>query len=149
MRHLASTLACSLLLMMLGACADGGGPGPTGRGPASLLIENNSQYVLDEVRIHAEPAYGDTPSMIPGKMQVGDLLVRHGSGSWWVTVIRPRYEGGPPVALTTETALELFDDNGYRLIVFDQSFRLASSPYITRESLDAGTLDSGPDDAGF
>jgi hypothetical protein len=115
-------------MLFLGAC--GADHSQYQSGPASLLIMNESQFDLLEVRKTESANYQDAANLAGGTLAVNASFVSHGSGEWWVTVLRIHYEGGPIVALTTQEPLELEDGDGYELIVFDQSFRLEPSTYV-------------------
>lgn len=134
------TLAIVALSSAAAACG-GEPPIPPPEGPASLWIKNDSQFLLQELRIHDTPDYLRAANMLDVPMPIGLELLRHGSGTIYVTVVRERFAGGPPVGLTTEEPLELFDGTGYRLIVFDESFRLNDAEYVPRPTLDGGAAD--------
>jgi hypothetical protein len=119
-----------LVVLALAAVRCGGGPGPNPPGPASLTIQNDSQYVLAEVRAHEAPSYGDVANVLESPLEIGESILLHVSGQWRVTVFRERFSGGPLVALTTASVLELSDSTGYELIVFDESFRLSAAEWI-------------------
>jgi hypothetical protein len=128
MRRLKSAALASMLLAACGA----EGTHVQG-GPASLLIMNESQFDLLEVRKTTGANYQGAANLAGGTLPVNASFVSHGSGDWWVTVLRIRYEGGPIVALTTKEPLELEDGNGYELIVFDESFRLEPSDLVPED----------------
>jgi hypothetical protein len=119
-----------VLLTLLTACSGTENTHPPGAGPASLLIMNESQFDLLEVRKTLSAEYQGASNLADGPLPVNSSFVSHGSGAWWVTVFRIRYQGGPVVALTTTEPLELTDGTGYELIVFDESFRLEWSDYV-------------------
>jgi len=107
--------------LLISACASAGNvfePIP------SLAIQNQSQFDLTELRIHTSPGFMSEKSVYPGVMKQNATLVFYGTGSFYVTAIRQQYEGGPSVAFTTDTPIELDLGYGYDLSVFDQSFRL-------------------------
>ncbi|MCB9655775.1 MAG: hypothetical protein H6729_16745 [Deltaproteobacteria bacterium] len=107
--------------LFLSACQ--GDAGPRGR-PAFLSIENQSQYDLLELRVHAEARYLDAQNLLTSPLRPGDALALYRSGDLYVTVYRERYQLGPIYAFTTAYPVRLSDDTGYRLIVFDESFRV-------------------------
>lgn len=128
MRALLATLALSLL-----AACGAEGP-PVSNDPASLIVENASQYVLNELRFHATSSYADAPNVLPAPLAIGAEQLRFGSGTVFVTVLREKFRGGEDLALTTMYPLELVNGEGYRLKVFDASFRLEASQLIVKTS---------------
>jgi hypothetical protein len=94
-------------------------PGP----PASMTIVNQSQFDLEELRISTSESYVGVKNVYPGVMKQNAELVFYGSGSWYVTTLRVKYDGGPLLAFTTSESLDLQNDRGYELQIFDQSFR--------------------------
>jgi hypothetical protein len=148
-----STCSALFLLAALGGGCGDVGPPPPGPGPASLRVENQSQFILQELRIHTGASYADAPNLLDQGMPIGASMLRHGSGSFFVTVFRERFLGGPVLALTTGTPIELFDGQGYQLLVFDESFRLNDAPYVPLPdggipNADAGIADGGVLDGG-
>jgi hypothetical protein len=129
-------LCLSALLAFFAACGGDGPPG-TPKGRASLIIENDSQYVIEDVRVHLTEDYLSTPSLLLAPLSLRATILRHGSGSMYVSVMREKYSGGPMIALTTIDPIELLDGTGYRLIVFDESFRLKGDVYIPDPELPA------------
>ena len=118
------------LCVALGACAADAPAMPAA--PSSVVIENQSQYVLDEVRVHADEDYTQAPNLAKeGGLQVGDTVVFHASQPRYVTVFRVRNRGGPTIAITTDTPLPLEGGSGHRLLVFDDSFRVEESTFIS------------------
>jgi len=120
-----------VIALITTACGSDIGPEP---GPASLVIENNSQYVLHEIRMHETESYADAPKLNVEPLEIGVSLVHHETGTFFVTVMREKFAGGEDVALTTQFPIQLLGDNGYRLQVFDQSFRLDPAPLIKTSS---------------
>lgn len=137
-------LALALTASLLGACAaDGPPPDPPGPLP-SVIIENQSQYTLLELRIHDEADYLESPNMIADPLALDDHVFFYGAGNVWVTVFREKYAMGPILAFTTASPISLYRGKGYRLIVFDESFRLLSEPYVEPEAADAPIVGGGP-----
>ncbi len=151
----------AIALVFIG-CAEARPPPPPPPA-ASMLIENQSQFDLLELRIHRELDYAQTANLLSNAMAVDDAVVFYGTGQLWVTVFRETFRGGPIVALTTSAPVELEAQRGYQLIVFDQSFRLSNRGWITPGSTEhpsfgnpypgGGPRDGGPSvdprDAGF
>lgn len=128
-RHAIAGLALCAL-----ACADDSDGGPFPREPASLVIQNSSQFVLDEIRLHRSEDYREVPSILDAPLPIDGTVFRHLSGAWMVTVLRERFRGGDSLALTTMFPLALEDERGYRLHVFDTAFRLESDVYVPTTS---------------
>lgn len=103
-------------------------PGPTG--PALVVIENASQYVLEELRLHGGFSYADATSVLDAPLEVGQTHAEYLRGSTYVTVFREKFAGGELLALTTQTPIALVGEQGYRVKVFDQSFRVLAEPYV-------------------
>ncbi|MBK8011836.1 MAG: hypothetical protein IPK13_10835 [Deltaproteobacteria bacterium] len=119
-------MACLFLFGMFGACQ--GAPEVRGE-PAFLAIENQSQYELIELRVHSGIRYLETENLLASPLRPGDVRPLYGSGEFYVTVYRERYRLGPVYAFTTAYPIHLLDDTGYRLAVFDESFRLDEIPW--------------------
>jgi hypothetical protein len=153
--RLRSTLPC-LGLVGLAACgADG--PGPQLRGPASLFVENQSQYTLVELRTHTSTVYADAPNRLDAPLPIDGEVLWWETGTLHVTAMRERNRGGRLIALTTSRPITLTGERGYRLLVFDDSFRLTDDRFVPPGDggvgdarRDAGSrADAGPaDDAG-
>lgn len=100
--------------------------------PPELIIRNDSQFDLVDVRLHLIEGYSDAEDIMEGRgLAVGE---KHKMAPWKgplsVTVMRPKVEFGgqigPILAMTTAQAVpEYPDDTVHVLKVFDQSFRLA------------------------
>lgn len=112
---------------------------PRGKIP-SMLIVNDSQYQLVELRIHRSADYSTTPNMVTSAIDLSAELVYYGEGTHWVTVFREKYAMGPILAFTTATPIELMRQRGYRLHVFDESFRLESEAYLDPKEVDLPIL---------
>lgn len=126
-------LASLVAVAILAACGDDGGPPiPSDPRPASVIVENQSQYELQELRIHSEPVSGymKTQNRLESPMAIEGAFLFHERGDWYVTVFRERNRGGPMLALTTGEPISLTNASGYKLLVFDDSFRLAPSEYV-------------------
>ena len=127
--------AVILLASCLGAACEDRGPGPLPKIElASLVIENQSQYDLLELRVHGPESYRDASNVLQDKLQeslaVGETFVFHGLGARYVTVFRERNRGGPVVAISTTSPVSLAPNTGYGLLVFDESFRVERRPWI-------------------
>lgn len=144
------------LVLALAACG-GVDPGPPPRRePARMLVVNRSQYVLEELKIHPALSYAGAPNLLVAPLAIDGTFIHDGSGSWYVTVVREKYQGGPLLAFTTGYPVDLLDDSGYRLEVLDTSFRLKNDPSVAPcdpdeypyTCDDAGVADLGTRDAG-
>ena len=118
----------ALLLLSLAACSAERAPQP---GPGSLTIDNQSQYVLDEVRRHETPAYTDAPNMLSAPLAINSTVAFSAEGSWYVTVIREKNRGGEKLAFSTLNPVQMLARTGKRLLVFDDSFRVITDEYIS------------------
>lgn len=116
--------SAALTSVVLAACGSNA-PGivPPGKN-ASVVIENESQYALRELRLHPRPPFLESTSVLKEAMGIRSSIVFYGSGSWYVTVFREKYKDGPVLAFTTSRAVVLERGHGYRLLVFDDSFRM-------------------------
>ena len=115
-------------LLVLAAC-DSDGQAPP-RGPASVTIVNQSQYELRELRVHEAASYNDAKNMLDSMMGVGESVVLHRSGEFFVTVFREKNRGGEVLAFTTGRPLNCADGTGYKLNVFDEAFRLENATWV-------------------
>lgn len=118
-------------LLILGCGADANPP-PVEAG--AVRVTNGSQYDLQQLRIHRTLDYLSINNLLETEAAPDeDLVVFYGEGGWYFTVIRERYLGGPPIALTTQEPVVLERAKGYLLTVFDQSFRVEQRPWIAPE----------------
>src|SRR5687767_55386 len=124
----------SFALLLCAACAEGRPPPPPGPVP-SVLLENKSQYELRELRIHTDASYLEETNMLTelGAIAIDEQLVYYGEGSVYFTVFRERFAGGELWALTSAEPFSLTRGEGYRLSIFDLSFRLSEEPYVEPE----------------
>ncbi|MBI2378945.1 MAG: hypothetical protein HYV07_33430 [Deltaproteobacteria bacterium] len=120
------TAAVLAALFAGAACGSDVGPPlpPEGDGPASIVVDNESQYTLEELRFHRSEDYRASSNLLPTELAMGGEVVVHARGSWFVTVMREKNYRGPIRAFTTETSFAVADGVGYRLAVFDEQFRL-------------------------
>src|SRR5436305_1959565 len=109
--------------LVLAACGSGA---PIGKGAIpSLTIENQSNFILQELRIHHDPDFMSVKNVFPGgPMKINASFVFYVEGDWYVTSIHPLVAGDKPIAYTTLAPISMGRGFGYELIVFDQSFRL-------------------------
>lgn len=154
--RLRSLLPC-LGLVGLAAC---GADGPAiRRGPASLFVENQSQYALVELRTHTSTVYADAPNRLEAPLPIDGEVLWWETGTLHVTAMRERNRGGRIIALTTSRPISLVGERGYRLLVFDDSFRLVDDRFVPpgdggvgAARRDAGSradaADAGPRDDG-
>ncbi len=97
-------------------------------GPASIVVKNRSQYVLNEVRFHRSESYSGADSILSEQLSIGGEVVVRGTGWWYVTALREKNYGGPLRAYTTESPLGVAEGAGYTLMVYDEQFRLKQEP---------------------
>ena len=120
---------------LVASCGERRDPGPVDvRQPASLVVENRSQFDLLELRIHESMEYVDAQDILQDALPIGGQYVFHGSGSRYVTVFRERNRGGPIIAVSTISPLNLSPETGYGLLVFDDSFRVEAREWIALTS---------------
>lgn len=128
------------LLIFAASCASGEEPPPPQKG--SLKIINQSQYVLQEIRIHPSISYLETAKQWPEPLAIESSYVFHALGPWYVTVFREKYRDGPLIAISTADAIELKSKTGLQLQVFDESFRLMPSDWIPTSTMSATSASS-------
>lgn len=114
-------LALLTILLALGCGELGPLPPP---GPYRVVIENQSQFELMELRLHATPEYRDAPSLLEAPLAPGAETSTVTEGHLYFTAIRARARGARPIALTSLEPLWIRDAGWFELIVFDESFRL-------------------------
>jgi hypothetical protein len=120
-------------------------PDPIGPIP-SMLITNRSQYTLNELRIHAASNYLDTANMLPEPMAIEEQVMFYGVGPRWFTVLRERSELGKVLAFTTAEPVEMFRNTGYKLLIFDEAFRVEPDEYQRPDEFMGAILgDPGPE----
>ncbi len=117
-----------LALLGLTACAEGGPPTVTLA--ASVVIVNESQYTLEELRVHRTPDYRSADNVLTSGLGIDEDILFYGDGEWYLTVLRERYHLGPILAFTTAQPIDLERERGYRLTVFDESFRLEDDTWL-------------------
>lgn len=125
--------AVLLFAFAVGCASEGAAPRP--RGPSSIMVDNQSQYILEELRTHSTTQYIDAANVLETPMAINGTHLVHAERSVYVTVIRERNRGGPMLAFTTSRPLELTAQLGYRLLVFDDSFRLQDDEYVAPEQM--------------
>jgi hypothetical protein len=112
----------ALLALSIAACGDGQGPEPPP--PDRLLVENASQYVVLELRLHTSESYLGAPSVLRDPLPIGGVVTTTLAEDVFVTVFREHYRLGPTIALTTAARLSPERAHGRRLLVLDELFRL-------------------------
>lgn len=144
LRHLIFwTLCCFFAGAVAAACgADGGGPpGPV----PSMRITNKSQFLLNELRVHGSDGYLQTMNVLPEPMEIDSEVLFYGEGQRWITVLRQKAERAEVLAFTTGEPLFLYRNQGYRLTVFDDSFRFDDDTYVRPDRYDGVIVgDPGP-----
>jgi hypothetical protein len=110
----------ALLALSAPACGEGSSPAP----PDKLLVENASQYVVLELRLHDAESYLGAPSVLRAPLPIGGTVTTTLAGDVFVTVFREHYRLGPTIALTTAARLSPERAHGRRLLVLDELFRL-------------------------
>jgi hypothetical protein len=86
-------------------------------------IENQSQFSLDELRIHVDPDYRFSKNLLAAPLLPGSRTSTVLEGFFYVTVFRERARGARVIALTSDQPLEVLDAERFDLLVFDESFR--------------------------
>lgn len=117
---------------LLGACGGAaggtGGTGDTGT-PPSLIVRNESQFVLLELKTHPTSDHTGAVNLLDalnaGKPlpQTGQVEIVAFASGLYVTVVREQVLNGPKIAITTGVGVQLAGDS-QTLLVFDESFRL-------------------------
>ena len=113
----------SLVLYQVACGFDG--PQPPGARPVE--VENQSQFSLEELRVHRDLDYRGARNLLLAPLLPGTRTSTVLEGSFYVTVFRERARGAKTIALTSEQALEIVDAPSFLLLVFDESFRLIPS----------------------
>lgn len=128
MRRGADIIVGSVVVLAFAAC--GASPDPPVTQTPLVVVENASQYVLEELRFHPLVEYGDATNALAEPMPVGASNQRYMAGSTFVTVFREKFQGGELLALTTQQPITLEYAKGYRIKVFDTAFRVLDEPYV-------------------
>lgn len=128
MRRIIGSIAGAYAVVALAGC--GASPDPPVPRPALVVVENASQYVLEELRFHPAVQYDGALNQLLAPLPVGAISARHMQGSSFVTVFREKFRGGELVALTTQQPLTFAEGTGYRIKVFDTAFRVLDEPYV-------------------
>lgn len=120
-------------------CGDGGitpnlGPIPSTR------IANKSQFLLNELRVHGATGYLQTMNLLPEPMQIDTEVMYYGAGESWFTVLRQKAERAEVLAFTTAEPVILVRNAGYRLTIFDDSFRIDEEDYVRPDRYDGLVL---------
>jgi len=126
------TAGILFLALITGACGSGGkaettaGAADTGAKVMPVItIENTSQFVLYEVRVHPDPDYLDSPNRLEQDMAVNGSLTVSEVGEWYITFIRDKIiKDGGRIAFTTAYPLKFEYNTNYRVTIFDESFRV-------------------------
>lgn len=127
-RRLAQQLRVVIGLSSAVACGASDPPPPTG--PAYVVVENNSQFVLEELRFHTGDTYLESPNALTAPLAVSSTTSYYLEGTLYVTVFRERARGLSLLALTTAQPISLPGDQGVRVKVFDDAFRTVSEPFV-------------------
>ena len=118
------------------ACESSDIPPPTG--PAYVVVENASQFVLEELRFHTGDTYLESPNALTAPLAVSSTTSYYLEGTLYVTVFRERARGLSPLALTTAQPINLPGDKGVRVQVFDDAFRTVDEPFVRRPDANDG-----------
>ena len=121
-------------------------PSPNSLVRGSLLIVNASQYQLQELRMHRSNAYLDTENVLLKPMEIGSDYIFHGLGNWNVTVYREKFSQGPLIAISTGNHVAMESEKGQKLTVFDESFRLAPSEWLSENRVRTSSKSLSHDD---
>jgi urease beta subunit len=131
LRRVPAVVAGALALAFASAaCSADQPPPPSPAGPAMVVVENASQYTLVELRFHPELSYASATNVLDRPLDVGDTHLEYLDASAFVTVFREKFAGGDLLALTTQTPVSLQGGTGYRVKVFDLSFRVLGETYV-------------------
>lgn len=117
-------------LGLCGAVACGSSDPPPPTGPAYVVVENASQFVLEELRFHTGDTYLESPNALTAPLAVSSTTSYYLEGTTYVTVFRERARGLSLLALTTAQPISLPGDQGVRVKVFDDAFRTVSEPFV-------------------
>lgn len=113
-------------LVTAAACGDTTDPpDPPARG--RLAVVNQSQYELDQLRVHADLDYGAATNQLVAALPIDGRHVVEVGGDVHVTIFRVKYEGGPTIALTTAEPIDVPSGETRELTVFDEVFRLKTN----------------------
>ena len=113
----------------------------------TLQIDNRSQFVLLELRIHDRPGYDEATNVLAGELALEEGIQVDFHAGQYVTAIREKVRQGDRFALTTGQPLDV-PRTGARLEVFDESFRLYV-PETFAAADQASTCSAGPGAAGI
>ena len=86
-----------------------------------ITVWNRSQFVLDEVRVHAGPHYVGAVNLLAAPLAPGEAAVVRMLDFGRLTAIREKVEGGPRWAVSTSATVAA-QDRFFVLIVFDDGF---------------------------
>jgi hypothetical protein len=89
----------------------------------TLTVWNRSQFELLELRVHDGTDYDLVSSLLSTPLAIEAQADVPFTSLQRVTVFRRKVGVGDVIALTTSIGLPIFEE-GYKLIVFDDSFRL-------------------------
>lgn len=117
---------------LAGAVACGATDLPPPTGLAYVVVENASQFVLEELRFHTGDTYLEAPNVLTAPLAVSSTTSYYLEGTLYVTVFRERARGLGLLALTTAQPLSLPGDRGLRVKVFDDAFRTVDEPFVPR-----------------
>ncbi len=134
-RHTHRGRLCRRLIAAFGLCgavACGSSDIPPPTGPAYVVVENASQFVLEELRFHTGDTYLASPNALTAPLAVSSTTSYYLEGTLYVTVFRERARGLSLLALTTAQPISLPGDQGVRVKVFDDAFRTVSEPFVPR-----------------
>jgi hypothetical protein len=95
---------------------------------AAIVVENQSQYELRELRVHATASYLDAPNLLAAPLSIGASMELAGDGAFHLTFIREKYASGPELAFTTARPIDTAGARAVRVLVFDESFRVFAEP---------------------
>lgn len=125
-------------IFMASGCGEDS-PSPNASVRGSLLIVNASQYQLQELRMHKSNIYLESTNVLLEPMEIGSDYVFHGLGNWNVTVYREKFSQGPLIAVSTGNHVVMESRIGQKLTVFDESFRLAPSDWLSQDFIGASS----------
>ncbi|MBI2061351.1 MAG: hypothetical protein HYT87_16555 [Nitrospirae bacterium] len=106
--------------------------------PPEMILSNESQFALDELRIHPSANYRESPNVLAEPFVIGQSMKRVWRDSMNVTIIRLKVEYGARVAMTTPSPINGQPEaTAHQLKIFDEAFRLSELTQFPR-ALGAG-----------
>jgi hypothetical protein len=111
-----------LLLAALSGCGEV--TPPPYPGPYLVDLENQSQFELQELRVHGNSDDREASNLLSAPLAPESRTSTVLDGLYYVTVFRERARGARTIAVTSESPFAIEGADWFELIVFDESFRL-------------------------